>query len=294
MSTLRGSHIVFGTVALGALLLLPATATAHFILDSPPASAEQSALGDPQKAPPCGDDGSAVATNIVTTYQPGETFTLTIDERIFHPGHYRIAIAVDDINQLPEPPPVTPGATPCGSAPIDANPAFPVLADGVFEHTQPFNEPQTIQITLPDDLSCTACTLQVIQFMSDHALNVPGGCYYHHCATIAVEGDPVGATSSATEDSGATDNGNDATTATPSDDTTAGNADASADTNPGNPGSGTVAISATDPGIVPGEGSDSGCGCSQSQGTTGALGMMLGLLGLMGLRLRRETSPNRA
>jgi MYXO-CTERM domain-containing protein len=28
--------------------------------------------------------------------------------------------------------------------------------------------------------------LQVAQFMSDHALNNPGGCFYHHCATISI------------------------------------------------------------------------------------------------------------
>ena len=63
---------------------------------------------------------------------------------------------------------------------------FPVLADGVFVHTTAFSAPQTTTVTLPTTLTCTKCTLQVIEFMSDHPLNVPGGCFYHHCADISI------------------------------------------------------------------------------------------------------------
>jgi uncharacterized protein (TIGR03382 family) len=41
-------------------------------------------------------------------------------------------------------------------------------------------------VTLPADKTCTNCTLQVLEFMSNHGLNMPGGCYYHHCATINI------------------------------------------------------------------------------------------------------------
>ncbi|MCH9684834.1 MAG: hypothetical protein K0V04_25590, partial [Deltaproteobacteria bacterium] len=192
-------------------------------------------------------------------------------------------------SQLPDPPPVTPGNTPCGSAPIDLAPTFPVLADGLFEHSQPFSEPQTIEITLPDDLSCTNCTLQVIQFMSNHALNNPGGCYYHHCATIAVEADPT-ATSSATEDTGPP--GNDETTSTPGDDTTGDGGPATTDPGPGTSNNGTddatVGVPGTDSGLVPGN-SDSGCGCSlPTHGRGRSLPIGLGLLGLLGLVIRRR------
>ena len=47
---------------------------------------------------------------------------------------------------------------------------------------------QSIQVTLPDDINCEGCILQVIQFMSNHGLNDPGGCYYHHCAELAIDG----------------------------------------------------------------------------------------------------------
>jgi MYXO-CTERM domain-containing protein len=276
---------------------LPATSAAHFILQSPPASTEQNALGDPQKAAPCGDEGNAVATGEVTSYQGGDTITVTIEETIFHPGHYRIALATDD-GVFPEEPPVTAGATPCGSAPIDPAPVFPVLADGVWEHSQPFAEPQTIEITLPDDVSCTNCTLQVIQFMSNHGLNDPGGCYYHHCATIALEADPVGATEGTTapgdDTAGSSSDGPPPVTTT---DDTAGNGESSTG-NGGGEDSGTTvaatgAVSDTDPGLAPMD-SESGCSCSlPAGGTEPRFAMVLGLLGIVGLRIRRRGSRRR-
>lgn len=275
-------------LAVAPAILLSAPAAAHFVLQSPPASFEQNQLGDPQKAPPCGDAGSAVPTGSVTAVQAGDTITVTIDETIYHPGHYRIALALDD-GTLPEPPPVTPGATPCGSAPIDPAPAFPVLADGVWEHTQPFGEPQSIEITIPDDVECTACTLQIIQFMSDHALNDPGGCYYHHCATLTVEADPVSATTS-----GGDETGDDSTGGGPSATTTAADDSAGNDTSggPGNdttdPSAGTTASVDTDPGQAPDDTAD-GCSCSLQRGDPGrAPWALLGLVGLVGLRLRRR------
>src|SRR5206468_10473797 len=71
----------------------------------------------------------------------------------------------------------------CGSVPVDANPTLPVLADGLFTHTASFNgRQQTAQVHLPPGMTCTNCVLQVIEFMSDHGLNNPGGCFYHHCS----------------------------------------------------------------------------------------------------------------
>jgi MYXO-CTERM domain-containing protein len=180
-----------GLAGLGVAGLLASTAEAHFVLQKPEASTEQNLLGDPQKAPPCGDDGDADLTGITTTFAPGETITIKIKETIPHPGHYRVALAVNDPSELPAEPEVTPGTTPCGSAAIDPDPQFPVLADGVLVHTAPFDGPQTFEVTLPDDVTCEHCTLQVIEFMSSHGLNNPGGCFYHHCADIAILAEDV-------------------------------------------------------------------------------------------------------
>lgn len=180
----RTSSTFAATVA--ALSLLGPRAQAHFILQSPPAVASQDDFGGPQKAPPCGgENGGGTPSGIVTPYHPGDTVTITIDEVIPHPGHYRIALAPDR-SQLPPEPIVTAGTTACGSAPIDPAPVYPVLADGVFKHTTSFSEPQTVQVTLPTNVTCEHCTLQVLEFMSNHPLNNPGGCYYHHCADISI------------------------------------------------------------------------------------------------------------
>lgn len=174
-------------VALCAVVLAPEITSAHFLLRSPASWREQDAYGNPQKLGPCGDEGSAAATGIVTAYAPGETITITLDETIFHGGHYRVALAVHDRNELPEPPPVTAGTTDCGSAPIMDPPVFPVLADGALVHTRPFSGTQSIQVTLPSDVRCERCTLQVLEFMTDHG----APCFYHHCADISIREPPA-------------------------------------------------------------------------------------------------------
>ncbi len=178
-----GSALVLGAFA----SLCPDRAEAHFTLEEPASWMSQDLFGSPQKLGPCGNEGGGTPTGTVTTFQTGQTITVTIHEIIFHPGHYRIALARTDRSELPAEPVVTPAATPCGSVPIESTPTFPVLADGVFLHTAPFSGPQSVQITLPPGVTCTHCTLQVIEFMSDHPLNNPGGCFYHHCADLAIQ-----------------------------------------------------------------------------------------------------------
>jgi len=190
----------FGALAVGLGVALPADA--HFVLVAPDNWMSQDSLGLPEKAPPCGDEGGGTATNLVTAYRQGDSVTVTIDEKVFHPGHYRIALAVGDRSTLPPEPVVTPDSTSdCGSVPVQDPPVFPVLADNVFPHTTAFSAPMTTTIKLPDNVTCTKCTLQVIEFMSDHALNVPGGCFYHHCADISIS-PAADAGSSMTTDAG--------------------------------------------------------------------------------------------
>jgi hypothetical protein len=173
--------------AIAITTLAPKVASAHFILKAPASWMSQDSAGAPEKLGPCGDEGGGTPTGIVTAFQSGQSITVTIDEVVFHPGHYRVALAVNDRSELPAEPPVTATpATPCGSVPIESPPVFPVLADDLFDHTTPFTTPQSAQITLPSNVTCTHCTLQVIEFMSDHPLNNPGGCFYHHCADISI------------------------------------------------------------------------------------------------------------
>jgi len=187
--TQRRRRILFAglyAAALGALW--PAVASGHFILQQPPAYSVQDGLGSPQKSAPCGqaDPGAPMQpSGMVTTFRQGQTFTLTIDEKVPHPGHYRVLIAADP-GSLPADPPVTPGGTPCGSTPITAKPTLPLIADGLLLHTAAFTTPQSVQVTLPPNFTCTSCTMQVVEFMSNHQLNNPGGCFYHHCATVSI------------------------------------------------------------------------------------------------------------
>lgn len=174
-------------------MLASAPAHSHFVLEAPDSSTAQDASGNPQKSAPCGDDSAGSRTGKITAYRAGQTITITIREVVFHPGHYRVALATHDRSELPPDPPVTAGATPCGSAPIEPSPSFPVLVDGALPHTSAMSGSQSIQVTLPPDVTCEECTLQIIEFMSNHALNVPGGCYYHHCADISIAKEASGA-----------------------------------------------------------------------------------------------------
>lgn len=184
--------VATGFVGLAIAALAPAS-QAHFALQSPPAMTSQDGFGSPQKLGPCGNEPGGTPTNAITAYQSGQTITVTINEIIYHPGHYRVALAVNDPSELPPEPIVTPNSTPCGTVPIASPAVFPVLADGVLIHTAPFSGPQSFEVTLPANVTCTKCTLQVLEFMSDHPLNNPGGCFYHHCANISLQSTPVDA-----------------------------------------------------------------------------------------------------
>ena len=177
------------TLAAVTAALPPRIATAHFVLHAPASWRAQGSLGDPQKMGPCGNEAAPAApTGIVTAFSPGETITITVDEAIYHPGHYRVALAINDRQELPAEPAVTPTqTTECGSVSVASPPVFPILADGVLQHTQPFHDLQSFTVTLPSDVTCDHCTLQVIEFMSRH----DSPCFYHHCADISIK---VGAT----------------------------------------------------------------------------------------------------
>src|ERR1041385_5017949 len=166
-------------------LLVGSPAYAHFILTEPPADNTQDSLGNPQQTAKCGPGPSEIsATNAVTDLFAGTTMTLTIDETITHPGHYRVAVA-QTAADLPADPPVTAdSSSACGSVPIDSSPPLPLLADGVFVHTTAFKGPQTTQIQLPPGMLCDHCVVQVLEFMSNH----PTPCFYYHCATVNIGG----------------------------------------------------------------------------------------------------------
>src|SRR6476659_4735924 len=82
---------------------LVASADAHFVLVSPAPSIVQNRLGDPQKLAPCGgvsaNPGRGTPANpgtpsgTVTEIKGGSSFHVLVSETVFHPGHYRVALA---------------------------------------------------------------------------------------------------------------------------------------------------------------------------------------------------------
>jgi hypothetical protein len=320
-----GKRSLAAALVLGAVYaLVPTTARAHFVLDAPASwSVLDQTSGLPEKLGPCGNEGPTTLTlndgggPIVTTFQEGDKITVTITEVVFHPGHYRISLSTDwadagDTVQagFPDDPVVTPGDTnsgtmqcqpdvmsSCGSVPIvqQTPVAVPgigwILADDVFEHCAPFTTPQTITIALPTGVTCKECVIQVLEFMSAHGLNVPGGCFYHHCANISISGQSVRVDAGGAQSSGGlseTSNGEASGSAMGSTAST-GLVGGTGSATPGGAITGSSS-GATSVGRAPASSSSSGSGCSISPrrasfGATGLAG--LGLAAWLTRRRRR-------
>ena len=180
------------------LLAGGAVGDAHFKLLEPASWLVSNDRGDPQKAAPCGGDAKDQGTpsNIVGSAVGGQKLRLRVQETIYHPGHYRVALAVNSRDELPPDPVTTTRDTPKGPwsvwAVVQSPPQIPVLADGLFPHYTRPAAPQIFEadIQLPN-INCKKCTLQVVQWMAEHGYNNPGGYTYHHCADLAITADPA-------------------------------------------------------------------------------------------------------
>jgi hypothetical protein len=176
------------------LALLPTVIQAHFKLVEPASWIVEDDRGDPQKAGPCGGSNTdwGKPSYAVTQAVGGGTIHLKVQETIYHPGHYRVALAVNSPSELPGDPKATTMPSDRGpqsvSAEIMSPVQMPVLADGLFVHAERTATPFETDVTLPN-ISCKKCTLQVIQFMEQHGANNPGNYTYHHCATIQITAD---------------------------------------------------------------------------------------------------------
>lgn len=193
---MKSIHIPIA-VAVAIAAAVPAGVQAHFKLLEPASWIVESERGDPQKAAPCGAVPDAKFSEAITKVTGGSKLHLKVQETIYHPGHYRVALAVNSRGELPTDPLTVEKMTERGPqsvwAAIQSPPQIPVIADGLFQHyTRPATPttPQTFEgdVQLPN-ITCTKCTLQVIQFMADHGYNQPGGYSYHHCADLAITAD---------------------------------------------------------------------------------------------------------
>ena len=176
------------------LAVVPAVAHAHFKLLEPASWIVEDDRGDPQKAGPCGGTNTDYGkpSFVVGQAVGGSKLHVKVQETIYHPGHYRVALAVNSPLELPVDPKATTEPTDRGPRSVSAeiqNPVqVPVLADGLFVHTAKVDVPFETDVTLPN-ISCKRCTLQVIQFMEQHGVNNPGNFTYHHCATLQITPD---------------------------------------------------------------------------------------------------------
>ena len=179
---------------LGLGAILAPLAEAHFQLLEPQSWLVENNLGDPQKLGPCGGTSAnaGTPTNAVTKLQGGQKLHIKVQETVFHPGHYRVALAVHSRAELPPDPEVTTRDTERGPWSVSAliqNPVrLPVLADGLFVHTTRQTTPFETDVQLPN-INCEKCTLQIVEFMAEHGLNRDGGYIYHHCADLQITAD---------------------------------------------------------------------------------------------------------
>ena len=85
------------------LAAIPAAVSAHFKLVEPASWIVEDERGDPQKAGPCGGTNTNYGTPsyAVTKVTGGQKLHIKVLETIYHPGHYRIALAVNSPLELP-------------------------------------------------------------------------------------------------------------------------------------------------------------------------------------------------
>jgi hypothetical protein len=179
------------------LTTIPTLSQAHFRLLSPASWIVENQLGDPQKGAPCGGTNADFGkpTYAVTDVRGGSQLHIKVQETVYHPGHYRVALAVNSPTSLPLDPKAQTmtndkGTVMSVSGDIMTPVSPPVLADGLFQHSAKTDQPFETDVMLPN-INCKACTLQVMQFMEQHPVNNPGQFSYHHCAILHITADPA-------------------------------------------------------------------------------------------------------
>jgi hypothetical protein len=183
-----GADRVRNAIASGAFALacwVAGDAHAHITLLEPASWLEEDRTGNPQKGSPCGPQpGQAFTpTDAITTYRAGDTITVKWIETIPHPGHFRIALA-EARDELTDPTFEYDQNTCYPIGEIEFANEYPVLADNVHPRTSvsAAGTMFTQEVTIPADMTCEKCTLQLIQYMTAHAAS----CFYYHCADIRI------------------------------------------------------------------------------------------------------------
>jgi hypothetical protein len=169
--------VTFAPLTLAAVLLLAAApAAAHVRLLAPAPR-----YGDEMKFGPCGRLGGTRSAS-VSTFAPGQAITVSFEETINHPGFYRIAF--DPAGDAALAPPTWDPATQAWSNPAGVL----VLADRIADAPVGLTR-REVQVTLPD-VECSACTLQLIQVMTDKPPYDGGDDFYYQCADLVLTASP--------------------------------------------------------------------------------------------------------
>jgi hypothetical protein len=186
--------VIFAGTVLAVLFVIAAPLHAHFKLLEPASWLVEDDRGDPQKLGPCGGTFADAGTpsGLVTEVVGGSMLKIAVAETIYHPGHYRIALARSR-DALPADPEVTMKETERGprseSAVIETDPEPPVIVDGLWPHSERDDYTWETELEIPN-LDCEDCVLQIIQFMAEHPGVREGGFSYHHCADLDITADP--------------------------------------------------------------------------------------------------------
>jgi hypothetical protein len=163
--------------------LWSSTSEAHLVLLNPPPRYGR----NQQKDGPCGRVNGERSAN-VTTFRAGEQILVVWDEFINHPGHFRISFDSDGHDDFVDPPCLANCNT--RNPTIELNSNSTVLLDGIPDTPQ--GGRGMAVITLPN-ITCTNCTLQVIQVMYNNPPYTVGpgnDDLYYQCADIILEADP--------------------------------------------------------------------------------------------------------
>src|SRR5438132_7925324 len=152
--------LTFGVLAAS----LPTAVYAHFRLLEPASWLIEDLRGDPQKSGPCGGTNAdwGKPSYVVGKANGGQRLHIKVQETTYHPGHYRVALAVNSPTELPLDPKAQTmtndkGTVMSVSGEIMNPTAPPVIADGLFQHNAKTDQPFETDVTLPN-INCKSCT----------------------------------------------------------------------------------------------------------------------------------------
>ena len=185
-------HLPFAGAVLLASASYAPSVHAHFKLLSPSSWLKEDDLGGPQKGSPCGPGGTGLLgddvspvplSNAMTEVRAGDTVLVDIQETIYHPGYFRIALA-EKREDFAIPPVDNPMSCAFDLDKVPTTPHDNVLLDGLFKVETMSGALRRLkqEVKLPDE-PCEKCTLQVIQVMLNHGAS---SCYYYHCADLKI------------------------------------------------------------------------------------------------------------